>query len=205
MSSIITLSISLLLLLVVGLGLTSAGAPSPPKGCPQCAGVKCRTPLCADPVTPPGQCCPTCANSQCKFEGCVQLLPEVSWRRVPCQRCRCMNGKTICGQRDYPFTTNRPFPFNLLPQPEDCFGNPVLPFPASPSVCCPRCDFGVPENECQVVPSERRSVSLSVGSSTCSGSFVEHKCVIEKMGSSFDASQPQSPDPLSSKDLAVIS
>ncbi len=43
-------------------------------------------------------------------------------------------------------------------------------------MCCPRCDFGVPENECQVVPSRRRSFNISLGSSMCSGNIVEHKC-----------------------------
>ncbi len=170
MSSIITLSISLLLLLVVGLSLAADG---PTQGSRDpCVGVKCPRPLCADPITPRGQCCPTCAHSRCKFEGCVQLKPRLTWYPNPCSPSICREGRTIRGIVDC-------FPQTNI-QPEDCFGFPVSPMQPTPTRCCPRCEFGVPENACRAVPSEEESFIIKHSTSTCRGSLTVHEC--DKIG-----------------------
>lgn len=162
---------SLLLLLLTASTWAGRDAP-PPKNCKK---VHCPTPLCADPVTPPGQCCPSCAHSECKFGGCVQYEPKTSftpvrWLPDPCTICHCRDGQTVCGAIGCPG----------FPGPDPCFGRPLLPVGSTPSVCCPRCDFGVPETACRAVPSTRKTFSIQHGTSTCGGQIIQHKC--DKVG-----------------------
>lgn len=150
------------------------GLPGPPP--PNCEDTpQCPTPLCADPVTPPGQCCPSCANSKCKFEGCVQFHPNsrfapVRWLPEPCKICFCLGGETTCGVIGCPGFVG----------PDPCFGRPITPVGSSPSVCCPRCDFGVPETSCRAVPATRKPFTIQQGTSSCSGEITEHEC--DKIG-----------------------
>ena len=150
---------------------TGATAPGPEPTGPtaplSCANVVCARPLCADPETPPGSCCPSCAQSECKFEGCVQLRPQLQWRPEPCMICRCNNGKRMCGSMG-------------CPGPLECFGNPIIPALSSPSLCFPRCDFGVPEAGCKAVPFRTKPFTLSHSSSTCAGEIIQHQC--DKIG-----------------------
>ena len=144
---------------------TGPTGPIGPTGPPGCANVICPRPLCADPVTPPGSCCPSCAQSKCRLEGCVQLRPQLRWLPEPCKICFCINGRTQCGA------------IGCLPLfPESCFGYPIIPVGSTPSVCCPRCDFGVPETSCKAVPFQTKPFTISHGTSTCSGEILQQKC-----------------------------
>lgn len=134
-----------------------------------CHGVRCPTPLCANPVTPPGQCCPSCENSGCNFAGCVQFLKgkgsTVQWKPTGCITCTCRNNETLCAVVGCPVV----FP----PPPDPCFGHPTI---FKPWECCPVCNFDVPETKCGVVPSMRRNLTLSDESSMCSESVLLHRC-----------------------------
>lgn len=147
-----------------------AGVPGPKK--PDCSAVLCLKPQCADPVTPPGKCCSSCANSKCKFRGCVQYEPnnQVRWLPDPCKICSCFKGKEICGA----------IGCQGFPGPDPCFGRPLTKVGFRPSVCCPRCNFGVREQACKAVPDKRRSFSISHKGGRCTGSVIEHKC--DKIG-----------------------
>ncbi len=147
-----------------------SGSSGPPG--PDCSRVLCQKPLCANPVTPPGKCCPSCDNSQCKFGGCVQFEPgnRVQWKPDPCTTCSCFQNQTVCAA----IGCAGP------PGPDPCFGRPLTSVGFRPSVCCPRCDFGVPEQACRAVPSKRRSFSLNHGGGTCTGSVIERQC--DKIG-----------------------
>ena len=119
-----------------------------------CRAVLCPRPLCANPVTPPGECCPSCENSNCKFKGCVNFLPDgvVQWAETPCIFCQCDkdNNQQFCSIIDC---------FRLTK--EDCFGFPVV---TRPNECCPSCDFGVPETTCRVVPQVFGAQNITVTS-----------------------------------------
>ena len=111
-----------------------------------CALASCPRPLCANPVIPEGECCPSCENSLCQFKGCVQFLGQpgsktVQWKPDGCSTCTCADNRTLCYALGCP---------PVYPSSTDlCFGRPHI---TSPTECCDVCDFGVPENECDVVP-----------------------------------------------------
>ena len=134
------------------------GTPPPP---PNCKKVRCERPLCANPVTPPGECCPSCENSGCVFEGCVQFpkkpWQEVQWKPEPCKTCVCVNNEPVCG-------------LVACPGPEPCFGYPLV---KKPWECCTSCDFGIPDNKCGVVPSRKHPFETSPA---CSSHVLLHKC-----------------------------
>lgn len=135
-----------------------------------CSRVRCARPLCADPVTPPGQCCPSCDKSDCKLRGCVNILGtgEVRWQPDPCTTCFCSNGKTVC----------LAIACQSL-RPADCFGRPVT---TRPWQCCPSCDFGIPDNRCRTIPQSQRNLTVTASNqrgpapTSCSRSVRVHGC-----------------------------
>lgn len=112
---------------------------------------------------------PECRN---KIRGCVQYEPNnyVRWLPSPCKICNCFKGKEVCGL----------IGCQGFPGPDPCFGRPLTKVGYRPSVCCPRCDFGVPEQACRAVPDKRRSYSISHKGGRCTGTVIEHKC--DKIG-----------------------
>lgn len=135
-----------------------------------CSTVRCARPLCANPVTPKGQCCGSCENSNCKFKGCVNFLPGggVQWAENPCFVCQC------------DVENNRQFCFIIdcfFPSKEDCFGRPVI---TRPNECCPTCDFGTPSKRCGLVPQlfgrENITVSSSASGKDCTEQVVRKGC-----------------------------
>ena len=151
-----------------------------------CAMVGCRGPLCADPVIPEGECCPSCENSQCQFKGCVQFLGNagsetVQWKPDGCTTCICADGRTLCGALGCP---------PVYPSPSDpCFGRPQT---TSPTECCNVCDYGVPEDECAVVPDYSLTYQLGLEGSGCSVDLTFHRCdkrgYMDKSGQRFQCS-----------------
>ena len=134
-----------------------------------CSRVRCRRPLCANPVTPPGECCPSCENSGCKFEGCVNFRSngEPLWQPSPCFQCSCSDNETICAIIDC-FALSK----------EDCFGRPVI---TRPWECCPSCDFGTPDDRCSAVPIPKSfgglsNITVSNGFRSCSREVILHTC-----------------------------
>ena len=137
-----------------------------------CQSVKCPRPLCANPVTPEGECCPSCEHSECKFEGCVQFLGKpgsktVQWKPDGCITCICTDNTSLC----YGFGCPPVYP----PVTDPCLGRPQI---TSPTECCIACDFGIPEKECAVVPD--RSLTYELGmeefGSMCSVALTFHRC-----------------------------
>ncbi len=145
-------------------------------GSTNCQRVRCPTPLCANPTVPPGECCPTCENSGCKFEGCVQFIEgpgdqDVIWKPSGgCIDCFCRDNQTLCGGVGCPIGPI--FPPNVEP-PDPCFGFPQT---RKPWECCPVCNYSLPENQCIVVPAQRRNVTLTSLGQSCEASIVEHQC-----------------------------
>ncbi len=138
--------------------------------CPDCSAVLCPRPLCANPTLPPGECCPTCDDSNCKFKGCVnfQSNGEAQWSPSPCFICVCNKelNQQFCAIIDCVFLTKK-----------DCFGYPVV---TRPNECCPRCDFGVPDDTCKLVPQvfgrQNITVSATPGTRACSKTVVKRTC-----------------------------
>ncbi len=166
-------SLQLVLLLVlpaiiVGVAVQNEKRPVPPL---DCSLVLCARPLCANPVTPPGECCPSCDDSNCKFEGCVNFNDEfgTEWRPNPCKICRCdvENNQQFCGIIDCFFLKEK-----------DCNGYPVI---TRPGECCPSCDFGTPEIGCHVVPQILSKRNITVTQSrgfkpSCTIEVQKHTC-----------------------------
>ena len=142
----------------------------PPVGCLL---PSCDRPLCADPVIPKGECCPSCENSQCQFEGCVQFLGRpgsetVQWKPNGCTTCVCADGQTLCGALGCP---------PIYPSSLDLCANGSLTV-TSPTECCASCDYGIPEDECAVVPYYSLTYQLGVEEyeSGCSVELTFHQC-----------------------------
>ena len=140
-----------------------------------CSRVRCRRPLCANPVTPPGQCCPSCENSGCKFEGCVNFLSdgEPQWQPNPCVFCSCTDNRTICAA----------IVCRQL-RKEDCFGFPVV---TKQGECCPSCNFSTPDRRCVTVPRVFSQKNITVtetdrfgATRSCTRQVVERTC--DKIG-----------------------
>ncbi len=168
------LQLALLLIspaLILGIAV---GVPPPV----DCSAVLCPRPLCANPVTPPGECCPNCDDSNCKFEGCVNFDDfGPRWQPNPCRICRCDNERNeqFCAIIDCFFPTSE----------EDCFGYPVV---TKPGDCCPSCDFGTPEIGCHVVPQlfSQRNITVTQNKgykSSCSTEVRKSTC--DKIGFEF--------------------
>ena len=145
---------------------TAIGQVKPPISC----ALACPRPLCANPVLVEGECCPSCENSQCKFEGCVQFLGEpgsktVQWKPDGCSTCVCADNQTLCGAA------------GCHPAVDPCFGQPLV---ASPTDCCGTCDYGIPEDECAVIPVYSTTYHLGVeqrqSNSDCSVMVTFHGC-----------------------------
>ena len=131
-----------------------------------CTGVRCLPPLCANPITPPGQCCLSCENSRCRFNGCVVFEKyEVHWKPEPCKTCSCVSNKVVC-------TTSKCTKLTR----EDCFGYQVT---TKLNDCCPSCNFSIAEEECGVVPSHYDTLRGGEGE-LCTREVVMHKC--DKLG-----------------------
>ena len=147
------------------------GFRQPPR---KCLGVACPTPLCANPVTPPGRCCPTCDHSLCKFQGCVQFLgppgsKTVQWKPDRCGSCKCSeNGQPMCSGKGCPQGPRAPG--TVL-----CNGRPQVTLPWE---CCPVCDYGTPQGECNVVVDKKLTYKLSTETvrPTCSIDLTFHTC-----------------------------
>lgn len=173
--------LSLLAVVSLQLPLTAATSDSsssvvPPPPPPHCWGKRCPRPLCANPVTPPGQCCPSCENSNCKFKGCVNFRPGggVRWAETPCIVCQC----DVARNQKFCFIIDCFFPTR-----EQCFGRPVI---TRPNECCPTCDFGVPPRRCGLVPQVfgRQNITVSsqpgFGRRNCTEQVVRKGC--DKIG-----------------------
>lgn len=128
-----------------------------------CTGIKCPPPLCANAITPPGQCCLSCETSNCFFEGCVVFERfDVHWKPNPCTRCTCVNNEVACTTKlnCTKLTT------------EDCFGHKVI---TKPNECCPSCDYDIPENKCEVIPSRYSTLRVGDGE-LCAKKVMRYKC-----------------------------
>jgi len=125
-----------------------------------CGAVQCPRPLCANPVTPDGECCPSCENSNCKFQGCVNIINgEASWKPDPCSTCFCRDNEMLCGIKGC-----RP-----LTQ-EACLGFPVI---QRPDRCCQSCDFGKPDLGCFAIAGLTASSNITVSETDKLGSVRE--------------------------------
>ena len=137
-----------------------------------CALASCPRPLCANPVTPEGECCPSCEYSLCKFKGCVQFLGRsgsktVQWKPDGCSTCTCADDQAIC----YALGCPPVYPSSL----DLCVNQPTI---TSPTECCASCDYGVPEDECAVVPDYSLTYWLGMEEyeSGCSVAVTFHRC-----------------------------
>lgn len=131
-----------------------------------CTGVRCLPPLCANPVTPPGQCCLSCQNSKCHFEGCVVFENyQVHWKPEPCKTCSCVSNKVVCTRSNCTKLTR-----------QDCFGYPVA---IKMNDCCPSCNYSIPSDKCGVVPSHYHTLRGGEAE-LCTRDVMMHRC--DKLG-----------------------
>ena len=128
----------------------------------ECNQQDCPPTYCSDPRTPPeDECCDTCEGASCVWRGCVHFGPSGPlWYPDPCTVCHCSGGQEVCTAI-------------LCPVPE-CFGYPLV---TDPDACCPRCDWGIPEDECAPVPAGNMSLYATLGDGAqCHYEVVRHKC-----------------------------
>ncbi len=156
-----------------GSGTETTQSTDPPVDCqPE----RCPEPLCANPITPPGECCPSCKDSLCMFEGCVMFIDgagdqDVVWKPDKCSNCFCHDNRTLCGIVECP--DGPPYPNDVDP-PAPCFGFPEI---TKPWECCTLCDYGFSETQCNVAPPQSRKVTLTSLGTTCETTILEHtKC-----------------------------
>ena len=126
---------------------------------------RCPDVTCADPERSPldpKDCSPSnCDNSQCKFRGCVHygaFGPQ--WMPDPCTICSCHDRQELCTIIDCSADL-------------ECYGYPKR---VKEGDCCETCDFGVPENECGVVPNGVKSLYTALGDKDCQTDVVVHGC-----------------------------
>ena len=120
---------------------------------------------CADPVTDPNHSGPcssmNCDNSKCKFRGCVHygaFGPQ--WMPDPCSICSCHLKREACTKIE-------------CEEKLDCYGYPTG---VKEGECCPSCDFGVPEDECGVIPTGYKSLYAALGDQNCQKDVLLHGC-----------------------------
>ena len=142
-----------------------------------CSTVQCPRPLCANPTFRPGECCPSCEESNCKFQGCVNFNVSVDgrttkWAPQPCLICQCDEEK------------NQPLCAAIgcgpTPTEAECLGYPVV---RKPNSCCAECDFGVPDDTCEVVPRvslggvrDEIQITATRGRQSCSNLIIQSTC-----------------------------
>ena len=118
---------------------------------------------CADPEYDSQQNgnCPNCDKSECKFRGCVHFGAfGPQWSPDPCTFCSCHRKRELC--------TKIECEDNL-----ECYGYPSL---VKEGDCCPTCDFGVPEDECGLIPTGIKSLYTALGDHSCLKDVVVHGC-----------------------------
>ena len=139
-----------------------------------CQNNDCPQPLCANPAIQPGECCPSCRESKCQFKGCVQFETnnKVRWWPEPCSVCSCYGGRDICMMYSC---------MNIENVYQECLvTTPPTKVGYRPYVCCPRCEYHIPENACELVPSEIKNFSTPDGNPECRGTYTDYKC--DKVG-----------------------
>lgn len=124
---------------------------------------------CADPDYSADKCCGDCNNSKCKFRGRVEYNAFYPvWYPVPCQKCQCIEGETVC--------TNI-----TCPSLDNCMGQGYQ-LKTIEGKCCPVCDYGIAEDACGLVRTGKRKIDIAVdGQKTCTADVVMHKCDKEKV------------------------
>ena len=142
-----------------------------------CSVVLCPRPLCTNPTLKSGECCPTCEDSNCKFKGCVNFNVSVDsrtqWAPQPCLICQCdvEQNQPLCAAIDC----------GPPPTEAECLGYPVV---TKPNKCCAECDFGVPDDTCQLVPqvslraggTQEIQITATRGRQSCSSLVISQTC-----------------------------
>ena len=120
----------------------------------------CLPAYCADPtVSEDG--CESCDNSSCMYKGCVSygaFFP--SWKPDPCTFCVCVDGQEECT-------------ISECGEEPICHGYPLV---TKPGQCCPECDYGIPKDDCGVIPYKIQSLYVSLGDYSCQTDVLMHKC-----------------------------
>ncbi len=103
--------------------------------------------------------CGTCDHSECKFEGCVYYSFFTYWKPERCTTCFCNGGRKRC----YAESCQQP----------ECYGYPAR---RRPGECCEECDYGIPKNECGLIPNSVSWVSYRSDYLKTCHKVVKHKC-----------------------------
>ena len=85
----------------------------------------------------------------------------------PCKLCYCLEGEEVC------------IMYRCM-YPGMCHYGGVTKAGYKPDICCPRCKYNVPEQECRVVPYNEKYYSTYVLGNQCFGKAIEYKC--DKVG-----------------------
>ena len=127
-----------------------------------CHNASCPEVACADPVYNTDTCCLNCSHSSCQFQGCVRYNGHgPSWSPSNCCECFCLDGETRCYSLDTGCAPLYCEEFGFTEILEDC---------------CPSCDYGVPEDECRLVPVRNQTVTFLSGGIPCQKEVTLHDC-----------------------------
>lgn len=123
-------------------------------------GNSCPPVTCADPSYSIDDPCPSCEYSQCKYRGCViSGAFGRYWKPDNCTYCSCWRGREFCHQ--------------MSCQQHDCHGFPTV---TEPGKCCSSCDYGIGKYDCGVIPTEQKSVYVSLGENSCKRDVLLSSC-----------------------------
>ena len=127
----------------------------------ECDLAQCPPTHCSDPRTPEGECCPTCEDALCVWRGCVYFGAHgARWYPDPCTICGCYSEREVCTA--------------ILCEEPECFGYPLV---TDPDACCPRCDWGIAEDQCGSVPVANMSLYATLGDGAqCHYEVTRHEC-----------------------------
>lgn len=141
---------------------------------PDCSQTQCPPRNCSDPRPVDGQCCQTCEGSSCVWRGCVHFGAfGAQWYPNPCTVCGCQDGAEVCTK--------------IVCETPECFGFPLR---TDPNSCCPKCDWGIPNNDCRPIPVANVSLYVALGDAEqCQYEVTTHQCdkrYVQKNGDTYE-------------------
>ena len=135
---------------------------------------ECPPTHCSDPQSVDGECCQTCKDSSCVWRGCVHFGAfGAQWYPDPCTLCGCYGGEEVCSE--------------IICDEPQCFGYPLK---LDSDSCCPRCDWGIADDECAPIPVANISLYATLGDGAqCHDEVTQHECdksLLQKDGKMYE-------------------
>ena len=138
-----------------------AGAPNQ-----RCDYASCPPLACADPDYSRDHCCGDCSRSKCRLQGRVVYGAHFTeWYPSPCTRCTCSHsGEAICVNETCPASSRNCEKMGYRLERRS-------------GECCPRCDYGVPADSCQLVKTHNATITAKTDDGEeCTTTVTLHSC-----------------------------